>query len=330
MIAAGRALRAGVVLALTLVAMAACGGTSAGHPGLAARVGSRDIPLSLYNLRLQAVFAQLGPSSSAAHQGSSQTTMEKQVRANVMRSLIIDTVVAEEAAFRGVGAKDSDVDAEITSDAKEAGGQDALVRQLSDQGVSLDELRDEIRSRLNEQRLEDVFARARATQALAELDSGKSFADVARTYSDDATSKDKGGDLGSIKLSDLQSNDPALAKAVVSLSVGQRTKTPARDQEGYEILQLDAVNGDNRSLHRILVAAPNPYTARERPSWFLQSVFAALADYCSRGEITVYAANAGPPPCPGATPTPSRRPTSAARPGASPRAPSPSPSPSPR
>jgi len=226
-------------------------------------------------------------------------------------------VISEEASDDGIAPTDHEVDAEVQAEARAAGGMQKLITAQQQAGGGLDQLRDEIRSRMTESRLEDRFAAVRARDALASLAGGQSFAAVATQYSDDDGSRPKGGELGALTLDQLRAGDPAFAAAVGSLQPGQTTAAPVRDRAGYEVLRLDAVSPTSRTVHRILVSAPNPYTVKERPPWFAQLVLQRLADLCAQNLVHVYLPGI-PQPCsatasPG--PTASGRSPSASPPG---------------
>lgn len=274
----------------------------------------------------QSVFdARVSVAVTAAQQGGGPQSSDPQypqflasIRARVLQSLIIDTVIAQEARTRGVAATDADVEKEVTADTSIAGGGAQLATQLAEAGGSVAQLRDETRSRLNEAQLEDLLASQRAADALVQIKSGTDFGTVAQAYSDDQTSIGKGGDLGSLSLDQLKGGDSAFLNALTALKVGQITDPPARDAAGYEILRVDAATATARSAHRILVAAPQPYTEKERPDWFTQAVLLAVSTDCSSGSIQVLLANAGQP-CGTSTPTAAPgSPGVPATPGASP------------
>ncbi len=153
--------------------------------------------------------------------------MTAQVRASVLRSLLIDTVIAQEAAAAGVAATDAEVQAQVDADVQTAGGQSQLQTQLASVGGSLTQLRDEIRSSLNEQKLEDVFAHQRAAEIEQKLAAGTSFATLATQYSDDTTTSAKGGSLGAVPRAQIQGDDPTYAAAVLALKPGAAHR-PAR------------------------------------------------------------------------------------------------------
>jgi parvulin-like peptidyl-prolyl isomerase len=272
-----------------------------------ARVGATAITEAALDVRLQSTLTAIrqggGPVANAA--------MRSQVRSRVLRSLILDTVIAQEAAASGLAASDAEVESEIAKDAKQAGGMTALQTQLAGAGGSLTQLRDEVTSQLNEQHLEDHFAMQRAILVEQTLETGASFAATARQFSDDTGTSAAGGDLGAITTDALKTYDPAFAAAVESLGAGHHTRTPVRDGGGYDIIEVYAGAAASRSVRHILVAAPQPYTVASRPPWFTEALFATVAQLCGRGAIQVYITDAGANPCSGA-------PTLAPSPAASP------------
>lgn len=81
----------------------------------------------------------------------------------------------------------------------------------------------------------DADAKAKAQEALNAVKSGGNFADLAKKYSADPGSKDKGGELPLIPTAQL---DPAYAKAAMALNPGQ-TSDLVRSQFGYHIIQTE-------------------------------------------------------------------------------------------
>jgi parvulin-like peptidyl-prolyl isomerase len=301
-----------ILLGMMCGASTACGAAQTtptpGSSAVVARVGASVITQAAFDTRLKSTL-------TAIHQGggpSGNAAMEAQVRAAVVRSLILDTIIAQEAQSRGIAATSRDVQSQIDADAKSVGGLSTLESQLASAGGSLAQLQDEVRSQINEERLENIFAQQRAQEVEQRLAAGEAFATVAQEMSDDSGTNAKGGDLGALSASDLTTYDPAFAAAVKALAPAQYTTTPVRDAGGYDIIQLYAIgsNGQGQqtwSVRHILVAAPVPYTVSNRPAWFGEALFATVAQLCTTGKVRVYLKDAGADPCKGApvlTPSP--------------------------
>jgi parvulin-like peptidyl-prolyl isomerase len=309
--------RAATVVLLAMLC-SACGSSASApaSPGsqVIARVGATPITADLFAVRLQSALTAVsqagGPSGNAA--------MMAQVRASVLRSLLIDTVIAQEAAATGVAATDAEVQSQVDADAQTAGGLAKLQSQLATLGGSLTQLRDEIRSSVNEQKLEDAFAKQRAIEIEQKLAAGTEFASLAKQYSDDTDTASKGGELGAIPRTQVQGDDPGYAAAVLALASGTHTNPPVHDAQGYDIVELESSTSATLTLRHIIVDAPTPYTVRERPSWFSEAIFESLAQDCSAGEIHVYLGNVGDDPCAAASASPSASSIGGAAPSATP------------
>ena len=83
----------------------------------------------------------------------------------------------------------------------------------------------------------DAAAKAKAQDVLNQVKAGGNFSDLAKKFSDDPGSKDKGGELGPdmVPTSGL---DPAYGKAAMALNPGQ-TSGLVRSQFGYHIIQTE-------------------------------------------------------------------------------------------
>lgn len=82
--------------------------------------------------------------------------------------------------------------------------------------------------------LED--AKARANEVMAKLESGSSFAELAKTYSDDAVTATKGGDLGAVEPGFFGDD---FDNIVAELAVGEVSE-PIETEFGLQILQVTA------------------------------------------------------------------------------------------
>ncbi|MDF2695055.1 MAG: Foldase protein PrsA precursor [Labilithrix sp.] len=81
-----------------------------------------------------------------------------------------------------------------------------------------------------------VAARKKAQTILARLDKGEDFAKVAGQLSEDATTKDRGGELPAEKSNELA---PPVASAFAALEPGKTAREPVRSPEGFHILHKD-------------------------------------------------------------------------------------------
>lgn len=83
-----------------------------------------------------------------------------------------------------------------------------------------------------------VKDQATANKVLAQLKSGANFASLAKQYSVDPGSKDKGGNLG---WSDGSNYVPAFTAAIKTLQKGKYTTVAVKTQFGFHIIKLDDV-----------------------------------------------------------------------------------------
>lgn len=279
-----------------------------------ARVATDTITLAQFNVRYESALVSIVQGGAGGN--PAQTTA---LRTTVLRSLIIDTVIREEAAQLGLEVTAKEIHAQVSTDAASAGGMSALEANLAGAGGSIAQLEDEISSSLNEQRLEDHFAKARATMIEQTLASGANFIATAKEFSDDTGTSTKGGDLGVLTAAELKKYNSSFAAAVVALKVGTYTKTPIHDAGGYDIVMLYSESAMGFGVRHILVYAGNPYAVSDRPNWFAESLFTALAQLCQAKQIDVTLTNAGGNPCtpPSYSPAPTSptpKPTASASP----------------
>jgi hypothetical protein len=301
---AGRALS---VLAVGL-AVAACGSSSAPSPAPGSAValvaGSR-ITAAQLDVRLQSAIADIVQAGGPANNPQMLTSLT----ATVIGSLIFDTVVAQEAVRLHMAASQSQVDDRVRQFTQDAGGASQLQSQLAAAGQSMAGLRDEITAEIDEQAVESYFARLRALQVIQQLAQGTAFDSLVTQYSDSPDTSSKRGELGTLTAAQIAAELGANAlSAIRSLQAGQYTTTPIRNTQGYEIIRVDAVTATAWTLREILIAAPQPYTVKERPEWFSEEVYYQIFQDCQAGKITLYGRYArvtGANPCTGGSPTPS-------------------------
>ena len=269
-----------------------------------ARVGSDAITIAQFNVRYQSACTSIKQGGG----DSSGALRSRRCVPAVLRSLILDAVIRQEATRLGLEATPKEVAAEVAADAQQAGGTGALQTELAGAGGSIAQLQDEISANLNEQRVEDVFAQQRAALVEQILARGAGFAATAKTYSDDSGTTgtaSKGGDLGVLTAAELKTYNPAFAAAVESLAVGAYTRTPVHDAGGYDIVMVYSKKAQGWGVRHILIYAGNPYNVTDRPGWFQEALFSAVDQLCAANDIQVSLTNAGGNPCPSTSPSPS-------------------------
>jgi peptidyl-prolyl cis-trans isomerase D len=95
---------------------------------------------------------------------------------------------------------------------------------------------------------DDAAAKKQAEEVLAQAKSGKDFAALAKQYSQDPGSSDKGGDLG---WADRNQFVGPFADALFSMNVGE-LRGPVKTQFGYHIIRLDEVQpGKTKSFETV-------------------------------------------------------------------------------
>ena len=76
-------------------------------------------------------------------------------------------------------------------------------------------------------------AKKKAEEIIDKLNKGEDFSTLAKKYSDDDATKEKGGELGSFSPDDMTDQ---FAKAVKELKINEYTKKPIKTTYGYEII----------------------------------------------------------------------------------------------
>jgi len=219
---------------------------------LAALVNGQPIPLEVYERQVARYEA------SMVSAGEDPTTPEGQAalaqgRRWVLDLMIEQTLIEQQAAAEGLTVTDSEVEATIEAlraDIGEAGFDEWLTQE----GMDLDEMRERLRSdmiatqmanRMAERvpaQAEHIHARhivvpteEEARRLLDQLQAGADFATLARTASQDVSTRDLGGDLGFFPQGVLTSSE--VEAAAFALQPGQLSDVIQSDL-GYHIVQV--------------------------------------------------------------------------------------------
>jgi parvulin-like peptidyl-prolyl isomerase len=217
-----RAVGAPVALLAAALVLVGCGNSSS-SPGAAALVGSQRISTDTLQ---RTVDRALRDPQAKSKLGADRARFAR----DELGRLINNDVIAAAAAAHGVTVSNSEIDAQISQFAQQAGGQAQLEQSAAQNGVPKEELRDFIRFYVLQQKLADklvadipvtqdqlqaayqqnidqfdqvhsahilVKDKKTADRILAQVKANpSSFAKLAAQYSQDTSNKNSGGDLG--------------------------------------------------------------------------------------------------------------------------------------
>jgi len=229
------------------------GGAEAGEDQLAARVSGAPITLQDYQKQVAEWEMAFVDQNTQLSEADKQAMLE-QGRRQVLDVMIEQVLIEQAAASEGLAVSDEELDQAIARDIEENGGQAKFDAWLQDNNWTYDEYRARQRSMMISfvmfervtrnvpTQAEQVHARhilvsdlAEANEILAQLQSGTDFAQLARQYSLDPSTKESGGDLGFFPRGTLVV--PEVEDAAFALSVGQISSVISSSM-GYHIVQV--------------------------------------------------------------------------------------------
>ncbi|MDZ4248382.1 MAG: peptidylprolyl isomerase [Patescibacteria group bacterium] len=197
---------------------------------------------------------------SAQQQAQGVTSQQDEmIKPFSLQQLIQQRLVQQAATKLNVSVSDKKVDEAYKEQAQRVQGEKEFKRLLKERlGWSPREYKQELRTNvllqeaLNEKISSDENlnkgAKDRADQALKALKDGKSFAAVAKQYSEDPTAT-KGGDQGTLKRGQL---DPAIEKEAFSLKVGSVSDV-IKARQGFVIIKVESRSKNSVRIRQVLV-----------------------------------------------------------------------------
>ncbi len=219
---------------------------------LAALVNGEPIPLAEYEQQVARYEASMVAAGEDPQTLSGQESLA-QGRRWVLDLMIEQKLIEQQAAKEGIAVADSDVDATIESLRNDI-GEEAFNDWLAREEMTLEEMWDRLRADMLATEMANRVAEAVPTQAehvharhivvgseeearriLSQLQAGGDFAALARTHSQDISTRDLGGDLGFFPPGVLTSRE--VETAAFSLQPGQLSDV-IESELGYHIVQV--------------------------------------------------------------------------------------------
>lgn len=250
------------VLVLGLVTAACSGGEGT---SVAATVGDAEITVAevdeAYNQRAEAS----GVASELA--GDESGAVEENLKTGVLTNLIRTEVLRRAAEDRGVEVTDDEIAGQREELLSQVGGEEALNELIEQNNISEQELTDNLRDQVIQDEIASELAddvtdrevrqafredaqnqygekvevrhiltetRDQARDAIERIESGESFADVARDVSTDTASAQNGGDLGEVPKG---ATVPEFEEAAFGAEPGEIVG-PVRSQFGFHVLEV--------------------------------------------------------------------------------------------
>lgn len=221
---------------------------------LAARVNGQPIYLVDYERQVaQWQTAVLIPSGIDLTSPEGQERLRHD-REEILNWMIEQVLIEQAASEMGIVITDEDVEAELAQIIAETGGEEAFQARLEQDGLTRQDVLNELRAQLIGAAViervtsavpttaEHVHARhilvstaAEAEQILAQLQAGADFADLARAFSQDETTAAAGGDLGFFPRGVLLA--PQVEEAAFNLQPGQISPV-IESPFGFHIVQV--------------------------------------------------------------------------------------------
>ena len=258
-------------LAVALVATA-CGsdeGPDTAPPGSVAVVGDIEIPKSEFDRIIK--LAQSSYEAQGQEFPKTGSPEYIALRDSIVRSLVERAEFELEAEEMDIEVTDEEVDKRLDERRKETGLEDDAKyrKELAKQGLTDEQVREEIRARLISEKLyEAVTSTVKVTEAdikayydknkaqferpesrevrhilvkkqaladdiRAQLESGADFAKLAKQYSQDTSSADKGGKYTAVKGQSVEEFD----KFVFDAETGDLSQ-PVKTQFGYHVIEV--------------------------------------------------------------------------------------------
>lgn len=184
---------------------------------------------------------------------------EAELNRQIMDRLIEQKIVESNSARQGLSISQRDIDNEYQKIVDENNGEENVKNMLQDlYGISLKDLRIMIKEKLVLEKFKNetlvsvhlyqilIKDQNRANDVLNQLKNGGNFEELAKKFSEDEGSKDKGGDLGFVQRGAIVSGKPMskeFEQAAFSLNTGEISPSLVPTEFGYLIFKVTEKKG---------------------------------------------------------------------------------------
>ncbi len=259
-----------ITTSLVLLLVAGCGGTPAATqdpvsntnptPIVVVQPTAGDLPTNEAGVKLVATVNGEGITQQEFDQALARKVQEVNaaspdaLRSDVLNQLIEEHLIIQGAQAQNMMVADAEVQAELQAQIQQAGGDAGWETWLKINNYTAEEFPKILRTSLISNKVRDsltadldgnikqVHARhillrteSDAKDILTKLSGGEDFASLAAQYSQDETTRERGGDLGWFTQDELLT--PKLALTAFSLQVGQ-IAGPVATELGYHVIQV--------------------------------------------------------------------------------------------
>lgn len=183
-----------------------------------------------------------------------QLPPDKELRSKIIAQEIDDILIRKQVLRNGLKVSQKEVNEVFDKIASEQGGRDIIIKVLKEYyGMSENDFKKIIKSQLYRNKVKtELLAQVkvrhilikdenRAKEILERVKKGENFEDLAKQYSEDVASRDKGGDLGFI--GEDAPLLPDFKKAALALEPGKVTQDLVKTDFGYHIIKVDEKKG---------------------------------------------------------------------------------------
>ena len=255
---------------LVLLLAAGCGGTPAATqnpasnsnttPTVAAQPTAAELPTNAAGVKLVAkvngeeITEPDFERALARKQQEVDAASPDTLRTDVLNQIIEERLIIQGALAQNITVTDAEVQTELQAQIQEAGGDEGWKDWLKTNLYTAEEFPQVLRTSLISNKVRDtltadlegnvkqVHARhillrteSDAKDILTKLTNGEDFAALAKQYSQDETTRDRGGDLGWFTADELLT--PQLSETAFKLQAGQ-IAGPIATELGYHVIQV--------------------------------------------------------------------------------------------